>query len=289
MIDCAHLNRRRAMLHFDHAVLAVRELDRAAATYRRLGFTLTSRGGHPKLGTANHTIMMGRTYLELLTVVEPRAENARWQDTLAAGEQLASIAYGSRDASQTRTTLLSRGIEASELLDFSRPVSLDGTTVDARFTITQLPDAATPALPGFVCQHHTPEYVWRSEWQRHANTATEVVAITLVHPDPAEISGAYDRLLGRASVHPHPGGIALDLLGTMIWIVSPAYAAHRLGRPVGTPGRAHGVGLTVAVRDLDAARRWLDSQSVPHAPFGRRSILIPEVATHGINLELLAA
>ncbi len=276
------------MLHFDHTVLAVRDLDRAATTYRQLGFTLTPRGGHPKLGTANHTIMMGRTYLELLTVVAPRTENERWQQTLAAGEQLASIAYGSRDAAHTRATLQARGIAASELLDFSRPVRLDGQTVEARFTITQLPPDTTPALPGFVCQHHTPEYVWRPAWQRHANTATEVVAITVVHPDPAGISAAYDRLLGRASVHPHPGGLALDLLGTRVWIVSPAYATHRLGRPVASD-HTQAVGLTVAVSDLDAARRWLDDQAVPHAPFGRRSVLIPETAAHGVNLELLAA
>ena len=277
------------MLHFDHAVHAVRDLDRAAATYRRLGFTLTARGGHPKLGTANHTVMLGRTYLELLTVVEPREENRRWRETLAAGEQLASIAYGSRDAAHTQATLRARGIAASDLLDFSRPVRLDGAVVEARFTITQLPAEATPALPGFVCQHHTPELVWRPEWQRHANAATELVALTIVHPDPAAVTPAYDRLLGRASVHPHPGGIALDLLGTRIWIVSPAYAAHRLGQPASAFGQARGIGLTVAVRDLGAARRWLDDQSVPHTAFGRRSVLIPDSQAHGVTIELLAS
>lgn len=277
------------MLHFDHAVLAVRDLDRAAAAYRRLGFTLTARGGHPKLGTANHTVMLGRTYFELLTVVEPRAENQRWQDMLAAGEQLAGIAYGSRDAAHTQATLRSRGIAASDLLDFSRPVRLGQSTVEAKFTITQLPSEATPALPGFICQHHTSEFVWRPEWQRHANTATEVVALTVVHPDPAAISPIYDRLLGRASVHPHPGGIALDLLGTRIWVVSPAYAAHRLDRPVESLAETRGLGLTVAVRSLDAARRLLDEQSVPHTVFGRRSVLIADSEAHGVHLELLAA
>ena len=42
---------------FDHAVIAVRDLDAAQDTYTRMGFTLTPRGHH-STGSSNHNIMV---------------------------------------------------------------------------------------------------------------------------------------------------------------------------------------------------------------------------------------
>ena len=57
----------RHILGADHVVIAVRDLDAAAAQWRRLGFTLSPRGTHsPLLGTGNYTIMLEDDYLELL-------------------------------------------------------------------------------------------------------------------------------------------------------------------------------------------------------------------------------
>ena len=41
----------------DHIVHAVRDLDAAAAFYRRLGFTVSARNRHP-WGTHNHIIQL---------------------------------------------------------------------------------------------------------------------------------------------------------------------------------------------------------------------------------------
>ena len=59
-------------LAIDHAVIAVRDLDPAAADFRALGFTLTPRGHH-SIGSQNHCIMFESTYIELLAapVVHP--------------------------------------------------------------------------------------------------------------------------------------------------------------------------------------------------------------------------
>ena len=48
----------------DHAVILVRDLDAAQATYARLGLTLTPRGFH-SIGTHNHCIMFGSDYPSL--------------------------------------------------------------------------------------------------------------------------------------------------------------------------------------------------------------------------------
>ena len=45
------------ILGADHVVIAVRDLDAAAAQWRGLGFTLSPRGTHsPLIGTGNYTI-----------------------------------------------------------------------------------------------------------------------------------------------------------------------------------------------------------------------------------------
>src|SRR5436190_1993560 len=58
---------RKHLLGLDHAVVRVKDLDRAAADFGRLGFTVTPRGRHT-LGTENHCLMFGFDYLELLWV-----------------------------------------------------------------------------------------------------------------------------------------------------------------------------------------------------------------------------
>ena len=54
----------------DHIVHAVRDLDAAAAFYRRLGFTVGARNTHP-WGTHNHIVQLPGFFVELLTVAEP--------------------------------------------------------------------------------------------------------------------------------------------------------------------------------------------------------------------------
>jgi catechol 2,3-dioxygenase-like lactoylglutathione lyase family enzyme len=54
----------------DHVVLAVRNLDRAAQTYQKLGFTLTPRAMHEdRMGTSNRLAQFGgMNFIELLEV-----------------------------------------------------------------------------------------------------------------------------------------------------------------------------------------------------------------------------
>ena len=54
----------------DHIVHAVRDLDRAAQLYRRLGVTVGPRNRHPR-GTHNHIVQIPGCFIELLAFVEP--------------------------------------------------------------------------------------------------------------------------------------------------------------------------------------------------------------------------
>jgi Glyoxalase-like domain len=277
------------MLHLDHGLIFVTDLQAAAASYQRLGFVLTPRGRHPSLGTANHTIMFERDYLELITVMTRSPANERWSAILDRGEGLGAVALGTNDARAVAATLRSRGIAVPEVVDFERPVRLGERQAAARFSVAHLPPDASPAIPAFFCQHHTRDLVWLPHYQRHPNTARAVAGMVVAVRNPERMTTAYERLLGRAAVHPHPSGLEVDLLGTRLLLVDPAFVATRLGRHLDVPGDgARPVGITIAVSDLGATRRELAANAVPFAPFGKASILVGPTFTHGVYLEFLA-
>ena len=152
----------------DHAMILVRDLDRARETYARMGFTLTPRGFH-SLGSQNHCIMFGRDYLELMALPPRRRRRSSTSPSfLANGEGVGALALATDDAAGAYAELTQAGIAAEPPLALSRPVENLG---EARFTLVQLPPAETPGFRTFVCQHHTRDIVWRPEYQRHANGA----------------------------------------------------------------------------------------------------------------------
>jgi catechol 2,3-dioxygenase-like lactoylglutathione lyase family enzyme len=159
-------------LAIDHAVIAVRDLDAAAACFTALGFTLTPRGFH-SIGSQNHCIMLGSTYIELLAapVAHPWLDHYR-RFLERQGDGLAAIALSSADAERTYAELKEHGARAP--MDLSRPVQ-GGV---ARFRLVQIQDTL------FVCEHLTPELVWRPEWQKHANGATELARIAWPEKQP---------------------------------------------------------------------------------------------------------
>ena len=156
-------------------MVAVRDLEAAAAGFRQIGFTLTPRGEH-SIGSRNHCIMLGSTYIELLAAPKPHPWLDYYREFLRSGDGLAAIALRTQDADAAYQALRARGVAASEPMDLSRPV--DGGV--ARFRLVQIEGVSNL----FVCQHLTPELVWRSEWQRHANGAAELTGAALAAKRP---------------------------------------------------------------------------------------------------------
>jgi catechol 2,3-dioxygenase-like lactoylglutathione lyase family enzyme len=175
----------------DHAVILVRDLDRARDTYERMGFTLTPRGFH-SLGSQNHCIMFGDDYLELMAL--PAAPPAAFQyfaDFLSKAEGVGALALATEDAAAAHAELTQAGIAAEAPLALSRPVEKLG---EARFTLVQLPSAETPGFRTFICQHHTRDIVWRPEYQRHANGAAGIQSVSIATSDPAPYARLFDGL-----------------------------------------------------------------------------------------------
>ena len=63
----------------DHVVIAVADLDDAAATLERAtGLRVSAGGRHEKFGTANRLVWFGDSYAELLAVEEPELAKTSW-------------------------------------------------------------------------------------------------------------------------------------------------------------------------------------------------------------------
>src|SRR5690242_10693007 len=84
-------------LAIDHAVIAVRDLAAAAADFAALGFTLTPLGRH-SIGSRNHCVMLGSTYIELLEPAGAHPWLAYYREFVARGEGLAALALATNDA-----------------------------------------------------------------------------------------------------------------------------------------------------------------------------------------------
>ncbi len=238
----------RHLVGLDHAVILVRDLDRARDTFERLGFTLTPRGVQ-SLGSRNHCIMFGRDYLELMALpASPPPALRRFAERLARGEGVGALALATDDAIAAHAELLRAGIAAEAPLALSRPVEGLG---EARFTLVQLSPEATPGLHTFICQHHTRELVWRPEYQRHAIGALGIDAVAVAAPDPER----YRALLGGLPVEILQAPVAA-VTALRIHVADRAQAASTLRRGGFAPaaladgtlviaaGDAHGVALS---------------------------------------------
>jgi len=229
---------RRHLQGIDHVVVLVRDLDKAQQAYARMGFTLTPRGLHT-LGSQNHCLMFGSDYVELLAVPKPHPAMQFFTDFLAKGEGLGAIALATDDAGGLHASLAADGIAAEAPLDFSRPVEGLG---DARFRIVQLPPEASPGCRMFACEHFTRDLVWRSEYRRHPNGATEIAAIAVVAEDAEAAAASYGRLLA-AKPQKIEEGLLVQTGNAPIVLASRWKLGHRL----------HGVGLPLRPRPLVAA------------------------------------
>jgi catechol 2,3-dioxygenase-like lactoylglutathione lyase family enzyme len=228
----------------DHAVILVRDLDRARDTYERLGFTLTPRGFH-SLGSQNHCIMFEHDYIELMAVPKPHPAFQYFSDFLARGEGVGAIALATDDAAAAHAEIARAGIAAEAPLALSRPVQDLG---EARFSLVMLPPAQTPGFRTFICQHHTRDIVWRPEYRSHALGAAQIAGIAVVAEDAsryAEVFGDKPRRTGE--------GLLIETGSAPILVSSAARMSKRL-RGADLPRLAPPFVTALFIRVVDRAR-----------------------------------
>jgi catechol 2,3-dioxygenase-like lactoylglutathione lyase family enzyme len=269
----------------DHAAILVADLAKAEATYRRLGFKTTPIGRHNKVGTANHCIMFDEDFFEILTIVTPTPFNKPWAEAIAEREGLWALAFDSDDVRATHAGLKAAGFSPTDPADFSRPVDLDGQVFQARFTLTYLEPTAVEGIRLFVCQHHTPDLVWRPEYQGHPNAATSLAHVTLAVDDPLAAAAAYGRITGTTPV-PRPGGMDIPGGRTMIRLLSAAQVALEFaGDPVLHYRRPVPVALGFAVADRRTTRAVLRAAGIAFRELDTGGVRVASADANGVALD----
>ncbi|MGX1098631.1 VOC family protein [Amorphus sp. MBR-141] len=269
----------------DHVVVLVHDkLDEMYAAYERLGFQLTPRGHH-SLGSSNNLAIFRGTYLELLGY-EPGKDRLRpeiWQDP--AG--LTAIVFRPTSPEEVAQVMQARGVGTEEPVTFTRPVDTPEGPKDARFTIVRVPPRHIQNGRSFFCYHHTPELVWRPEWQVHPNGATNVVEFVISAPDPRKTAAVYEAIFGPGLLVDIDGGVAFRAGAAKVRLLEPAVAQARFGEAIlpdmETQDRM--IALGVGTTSLDAAIGCLKQAGVPFAKSGCCRILVGHEATGGVAIE----
>jgi hypothetical protein len=280
------------VIGIDHAVVVVRDLDKAAENWKRLGFTVSPRGKHSaKMGSGNYTIMLDPDYMELLGVLVETEHNAPTRAFLEQrGEGIERIAFTAVDSAAGAAEIRAHGYEPVGPIDFERPVTMPGGSLSAaKFAVFQWPIAEAPGgLRIFACQHKTRETVWIPELMTHANGAKRLRQVLVVSPEPAKDAAHLARMIDR-EVKAEPDGAVAVPSGSdradFIFLTK-----DQLGRRypevslAGLPERG-GAGLVLLTSDLAAAEKAVGRSAIRSGD----AICVAPAAANGTLLVFIRA
>jgi hypothetical protein len=276
------------VIGIDHAVVMVRDLDQAAANWKRLGFTISPRGTHSThMGTGNYTMMLDPDYIELLGVLSPTEHNAPARALLEKREGIERVAFTAIDSAAGADEIRARGLAPIGPTDFERPVTMpDGKLSAAKFRTFQWPVAEAPAgMRIFACQHKTRETVWIPELMKHANGAKRLKQVLLAAPDPATEAEHLAKLADLKTRNEADGAIAVPSgadRADFVFLTTDQLAKRYPGVSLaGLPDRG-AVGLIIAA-DLAAAEKALGTSGVRSG----QSICVPPASANGTLLSFV--
>jgi catechol 2,3-dioxygenase-like lactoylglutathione lyase family enzyme len=178
----------------DHVMIVVRDLERAAGVYSRLGFRVIDGGRHTGMGTYNKIIRFGLDYLELLAIYsDDEAERFESRRRIKAYLRQCEGAF--------TYALAVKGLPASapagEDRERTRP---DGTVLRWRTGYQNL-IGERPLRPFLIEWQESDEallarYVREGEAGDHPNGALALTGITVGAPDVGAARTAHKDLFG---------------------------------------------------------------------------------------------
>lgn len=260
------------LTRFDHAVIAVRDLEAAVGAFGRLGFDVLPGGNHPGMGTANAVIRFGLDYIELLSVVDRSAGERAGPviqtliDYLERREGFVGYGITSDDVDADADRIRSAGLEVL-MMPLSR-VHPDGTTLRWMLAVPGRMPWLRP-WPFLIQCDQVDDVRLRLEPPReHPNGATRCRRAVVAAAEPQ----AAESLLA--------GQIGLRKVGQTFEVDD---FTIQVTEGVSEPGL---VELHIGVRDLPAAGRDLPAGAVVQASEGE--LRIDPVASAGAPLVLVS-
>lgn len=288
----------------DHVIIGVNDLEAGTHTFQEnLGLTPSGGGQHPFGGTANRIIVIGDTYLELITVDRPEEAQPSMLRRLAQGDGYLNCVFASDDIAADSAAMRERGVSIIGP-NAGALHSTGGRSRGWQRTDVERPDLAQH-YP-FLIQHDSSGEERRKRlagWQKpptHPLGAFRILSTTLVVGQLEEATQRFQRIYGlRPSIQfsgEHEGWDAFlvsfplgdntdetaqrfELAMPLPTSLDPAKPQSHLPSPGALAGYLQRYGeslcrMTLAVANLDTARRYLDAHDVIYtAQIGPRPLL----------------
>lgn len=267
----------------DHVVIAVSDLTRGVAQYRKLGFNIHPGGAHPGVGTHNAIALNQEDYIELLSIRDAAeqgraaANPASWvaglTEFIAAGGGLRQIVVQSDDLVADVAAMRARGVEVSEAMDGRRRTAAG---LELRWKLALL--GPRNPLPIFFIEHATPMAERRRQLPSsdpHPNGVYALERAYIVTRDVEANAEQYARVLGMPKPAVTKGTVIMSDMAvfqigpTGLGVVQPyapgpaADALERRG-----PGPFQALYRTTS---MDAASRWIEQHGLPPLARGVRA------------------
>ena len=276
---------KRAIKGIDHVMVIVPDLDRAAQAYARLGFDVQPRGIHKGLGTANNLMILDEDYIELLGVLDPMPNNLRYKEIGEQGGALANVALGTDGADLAHEAWTNAGLNPEPIIAFDRAVEIEGRTERAAFRIVRLPHEARPGIGLFVCNHLTPQFVYRPEWRKHSNGARAISHITIVAADPSRHRGAAEKVFGADAISTGEGSMTVATgKAPFRYLDAARFAAAYPGHRPALAGD-HAAAMGIRVADMARLKACLAGAGVAYGETDDGRVLVPAKAACNVLIE----
>lgn len=183
------------IVDIDHAMIGVRDVERAAFQFERLGFTVAPASDLP--GMRNRCVCLtpvygdAANYVELLGFTDRALAPPFMENLLGGPDGVVSSVVGVADCRAAEVALRAGGFDPGATIDMRRAWPLaSGQALDVSFSIC-LPAWGRAPLYWNPCQHRTVQHYHRAEWRAHANGAARLRAILAVDDNPRAIAARY--------------------------------------------------------------------------------------------------
>ena len=261
----------KAIREIDHLLTYVRDLDAAAATFRRMGFTLSPLSRIEAMGISNHLVLMRQgipgfaNYIELMSAHDRARLPPPMAKVLSGPEGIKSMVLGTEDAVAAQQAMVKHGFAAAPPVHVKREWKIaPGQSVFPEFDVLMPVEAP---LAFNACRYFNVDLYLRPEWRVHANGAQRMTTVFAVADEPAAVARRYGDLFDASTrqsgeaVCTTPGQVDLA-------VMSSETAKRRFGLTVATAAGAGYLGYLVEVVSLDVLRSCLSDGKVPCRDLG---------------------
>jgi hypothetical protein len=261
-----------AALSLDHVGFMVRDLDRGALLWRKLGFQLSPRS--PQMGktpgaamapwaTSNHCVMFEQGYLELIGITSPENFNP-WPHFIDRfeGAHIAALRCG--DAVDTYAALRTRIDGFDPPLQRRRMVEHDGAEQAFEFRNIFSQDDCFPEGRFILIEHQTPDVIWRPEFMSHSNGAVSLAALMFCSQVPDPTVDRLARMTGETPESAAAVGATIAMAGGGDLIVLETDAAKKRYPGVKFNTGPHIFGAIIQVEKIAQLEKLLEDNETPY-------------------------